>query len=151
MCKKAIILNHVSDNNMNPVADQISWLDGIPFFGYLRSLLYYRQGKKELATEAFKCTTHNTAVAIFGVKGGKLAGKLGPVISVCGGIAGGLLSDVLISILGSSRYGYLDRFLDRNMERIDWIGLLQLAIKDGVIGTTTYEVQQLVMHLRNST
>lgn len=134
---------------MNPVEDQISWLDGIPFFGYLKSLIYYRQGKKELAAEAFKRTTHNTAVAIFGVKGGKRAGKLGSVISVCGGIAGGLLSDVLISILGSSRYGYLDRFLDRNMERIDWIGLLQLAIADGIIGKATYEVQQLVIYLLN--
>lgn len=151
MCKKAIILNHVSDTNMNPVADKISWLDRIPVVGYLRSLIYYRQGVKELAAEALKCPTHNTDVALFGVEGGTRAGKLGPVISVCSGIAGGILSDVLMSLLISNRYGYLDRFGDRNMDKIDWVGLLQFAVVDGVIGLKAYELQQLVMYSLNST
>lgn len=37
------------------------------------------------------------------------------------------------------------------MDKIDWVGLLQFAVVDGVIGLKAYELQQLVMYSLNST
>lgn len=148
---KCVEINNLSDNNMNPVAAQICLLDRIPFVGHMKSLIYYYGGEKVLAAEAFKCATHYTGVVCFGVVGGLLAGPLYQVGSFLGGIYGGISTDFLMSFLSSNRYGYPDKCFNSNMERVDWKGLLQLAITDGIVGLTTFKAQQLIEYLTNST
>lgn len=89
----------IADDSMDREASQITWLYKIPLVGHLKSLVYYCGGDRELAAEAFKCATHYTGVACFGVVGGLVAGPSGIVGSIFGGIFGGLSTDALISLL----------------------------------------------------
>lgn len=96
---KKIFLN-ILDDNMNPVAPNISWLDRTPFLGHLNSIVYFCRGQRELAAEALTCARHNTAIPLFGVFGGLLTGQIG---SFFGGM---LASRSFVGFLYLLSYGY---------------------------------------------
>lgn len=130
-----------------------NWIDGIPIVGYVKALIYCNRCELELASDAFKGTSHNTGAACFGVFGARLAGSSGGVAgsitgAFVGGVIGGVFVDALINRFSSDNYGYAvyeNKVCNRKMGVDDWLDLQLLILKDGIIGLTASKAYAIAM------
>lgn len=116
-------------------------------------MIYYYQGQKELAVNAFISATHNTGVTCLGVLGRALTDPPESFIEivagpVAGGIIGGICVDALISILTFECYGYIHigkKMITRNMNDDDRLAVRNVTFKDTIIALSAFSAYSIAI------